>query len=272
MMDDDGGSGDRFATSLDREEDAAFEYVDEPWWVKSYLFDYALILLLGAATGAVALGASPRLRFITQGDPSLSYPFTEHETCPVWLLMLLTLPLPVLVVIGVLWVQKTLRKYPIRRQYMQLHHYLVTMGLTLLITLFVTVCLKFGVGRYRPDYFSRDTNNAHLMREGHLSFPSGHSSQAFSALVLLALWLAGQLKLFHRAFAWKVFAVFAPISLALWIGASRLIDYRHHFSDVAFGAGLGSGVAVVIYLTFYHWGGKKSGQPRRRSAEMGCGF
>jgi membrane-associated phospholipid phosphatase len=85
-----------------------------------------------------------------------------------------------------------------------------------------TQVLKFAVQRERPD------------GSDHYSFPSGHSSAAFSVATILAGewgWTAG-----------------VPAFLGAGaIGYSRLELNKHFFSDVIFGAGLGiaSGRAVL---------------------------
>jgi hypothetical protein len=83
----------------------------------------------------------------------------------------------------------------------------------ILVTQVYTQGLKFAVGRERPD----GSNNK--------SFPSGHSSNAYTAATVAAL---------H----YKKMAIPA-YGLATYIGVSRMAANKHHFSDVVAGAGLG---------------------------------
>ena len=66
----------------------------------------------------------------------------------------------------------------------------------------------------------------------NLSFPSGHSSNAFTAATVVSL--------HYPKTALPVFGV------AAYIGGSRMAANRHHFSDVVAGAGLGWSIARVV--------------------------
>jgi membrane-associated phospholipid phosphatase len=77
-----------------------------------------------------------------------------------------------------------------------------------------TFALKSLAGRTRPDGFDR------------LSFPSGHTSNAFATATVL-----------HRHYGAKVGV--PAFALAGFVGLSRVERDRHHLSDVAFGAALG---------------------------------
>lgn len=116
----------------------------------------------------------------------------------------------------------------------------------MILTLFVTDVIKNAVGRPRPDLLSRckprsDTDlhslvdftvctetDYHLLHDGWRSFPSGHSSFAFSGLGFLALWLCGQLHVFRpRADLSKGLLALSPLLGAAMIAISRCEDYRH---------------------------------------------
>jgi membrane-associated phospholipid phosphatase len=213
----------------------------------------------------IQLIASPRLRIVPPLDPNFSYPYTESETIPVWLLFLLTIAVPLLLMLGVVLLRHSQKRYSLGRMLMEIHAFCLAFVTAIILSQLITNALKFGVGRIRPDFLSRPEE---VLKEGRLSFPSGHSSLSFNNLVFLGLWLAGQLKTFVGAtHLWKFSLSFLPVTLATFIAASRLIDYRHHFSDVAFGAGLGAGIAIVSYLMFYEsmFSVRTSGVPKQRS-------
>lgn len=81
--------------------------------------------------------------------------------------------------------------------------------------------LKYTVGRERPD--GRD----------HLSFPSGHTSAAFSLAAVA-----------DHHYGWKV--GLPAYVLASGIGLSRIESNRHHLSDVLAGATLGFVVGRTV--------------------------
>ena len=80
---------------------------------------------------------------------------------------------------------------------------------------FATYLLKFGVGRERPD------------NGDYLSFPSGHTSHSFTIAAIT-----------NELYGWKAGTV--AYLLATLSAVSRIHDNRHYFSDVVFGAGLGT--------------------------------
>jgi len=92
----------------------------------------------------------------------------------------------------------------------------------------------------------------HLLHDGWRSFPSGHSSFAFSGLGYLALFLAGQIHLFRpRADLARMLFVLAPLIGAALIAISRCEDYRHDVYDVTVGSILGFLVAHHTYRRYY---------------------
>lgn len=117
---------------------------------------------------------------------------------------------------------------------------------SIVLTLFVTDTIKNTVGRPRPDLISRckpapgtpidklvtidvcTETNHHMLHDGWRSFPSGHSSFAFSGLGYLALFFAGQMHVFRpRTDLAKSLLALSPLLGALMIAISRCEDYRY---------------------------------------------
>lgn len=119
-----------------------------------------------------------------------------------------------------------------------------------------------------------------LLEDGFRSFPSGHAGTAFAGLVYLALSVRAALKSMvgrvvnsyaytqppsdmdtseelttrtpppHEPWMPITFSVLVPlvpVLAAAYIAASRVMDYRHHPTDVLAGATLGSLMALVVY-------------------------
>ncbi|XP_075506049.1 putative lipid phosphate phosphatase 3, chloroplastic isoform X2 [Primulina tabacum] len=90
------------------------------------------------------------------------------------------------------------------------------------------------------------------IKEGHKSFPSGHTSWSFAGLGFLSLYLAGKIKCFDRkGHVAKLCIVFLPLLAASLVGVSRVDDYWHHWQDVFVGGLLGLIVATFCYLQFF---------------------
>ncbi|KAL1758161.1 phosphatidic acid phosphatase type 2/haloperoxidase [Schizophyllum commune] len=157
-----------------------------------------------------------------------------------------------------------------RRSLMDIHHGALALASSRGWTAVITEFVKHLVGRLRPDFLYRCkwdaataacTGKLSTIEEGRKSFPSGHSSTAFSGMMLLSLWIAGQTG------AW-CFSSPAPVSIvpsrmlrfliamlplvwATWVAISRLEDYRHHKEDVIVGSLLGAGFATISYLMYW---------------------
>ncbi|POS87568.1 hypothetical protein EPUL_001646, partial [Erysiphe pulchra] len=138
------------------------------------------------------------------------------------------------------------------------------------LTVFISDVIKNAVGRPRPDLIARckpafgtpentlvtytvcTETDHHLLQDGWRSFPSGHSSFAFSGLGYLALFLAGQLHVFYpNASLLKSLLAFAPLLCATMIAISRCEDYRHDVYDVTCGIIIGISMAYFSYRRYF---------------------
>lgn len=120
--------------------------------------------------------------------------------------------------------------------------------ISMALTVFITDSIKNAVGRPRPDLIARckpaartpenilvnievcTETDHHTLHDGWRSFPSGHSSFAFSGLGYLSLFMAGQLHVFRPSTnLLVVLPTIAPLMGAILIAISRCEDYRYVF-------------------------------------------
>lgn len=133
--------------------------------------------------------------------------------------------------------------------------------------------------------------STHTLTDGFKSFPSGHSSIAFAGLTFLAWYMHGCSNAIVRKFARpheddeynapteqpvcleegqtlpptmvaneppqflvvsSLLMPLLPILLAAYIALSRLMDYRHHPTDVLAGSILGATTATIVYHIYHH--------------------
>ncbi|KAK6119969.1 hypothetical protein DH2020_046296 [Rehmannia glutinosa] len=219
-----------------------------------------LILMLLVVIEIVLNVIEPFHRFVGEDMMTdLKYPLKDN-TIPFWAVPIIGIILPFTVIIVF---------YFIRKDVYDLHHAMLGLLFSVLITGVLTDAIKDAVGRPRPDFFWRCfpdgkgvfhnvtgdvqcTGLRSVIREGHKSFPSGHTSWSFAGLGFLAWYLSGKIRVFdHRGHVAKLCIMFVPLLLAALVGVSRVDDYWHHWQDVFAGGLLGLTVASFCYLQFF---------------------
>ncbi|KAG1469026.1 hypothetical protein G6F56_003501 [Rhizopus delemar] len=235
--------------------------------VISYGFDWLLVIIMAGVFFAIDQ-ITPFHRQFSIEDKTISFPYTEHERVPVWLLVIICLIAPI-VVIGFI----SLSGIGYKRNWYDFHAGVLGLCLSLSLTIMLTDVIKVTVGRPRPDMLSRcqpptDTQDpplglstvdicttdihSHLMIDGFKSFPSGHSSFSFAGLGYLSFFIAGKLKLFDEmGHTYKGFCSVSPFLGAALVAISRTEDYRHHWHDVFIGSILGAVCGYFAYRQYY---------------------
>ncbi|XP_028804529.1 lipid phosphate phosphatase 2 isoform X3 [Neltuma alba] len=218
-----------------------------------------LILLLLVILEIILYIIHPFYRFVGKDMMTdLKYPL-KSNTVPVWAVPMYAVLLPMLIFLFV---------YIRRRDVYDLHHAMLGLLFSVLVTAVITDAIKDAVGRPRPDFFWRcfpDGKDVYdklgnvichgdknVIKEGHKSFPSGHTSWSFAGLGFLSLYLSGKIKAFDRTgHVAKLCIVFLPLLMASLVGISRVDDYWHHWQDVFAGGLIGLIVATFCYLQFF---------------------
>ncbi|XP_047411940.1 phospholipid phosphatase 1 isoform X3 [Sciurus carolinensis] len=128
----------------------------------------------------------------------------------------------------------------------------------------LTDIAKYSIGRLRPhfldvcdldwskincsdgyieNYMCR--GNAEKVKEGRLSFYSGHSSFSMYCMLFLALYLQARMK-GDWARLLRPTLQFGLVAVSIYVGLSRVSDYKHHWSDVLTGLIQGAVVAILV--------------------------
>lgn len=149
-------------------------------------------------------------------------------------------------------------------------HGMLALASTRALNSVVTNFLKNRIGRLRPDFLARCqfdairnacTGDEDSIIEGRRSFPSGHSSSAFSGMFFLSLLLAGQTAAWcfnapnrprwaHSRWV-RLFVSLAPLVWGVHVALTRVEDYRHHKEDVVAGSLIGILSAFVCYSVYW---------------------
>nr|XP_043618261.1 lipid phosphate phosphatase 2-like isoform X2 [Erigeron canadensis] len=254
---------------------------------RNHIYDW-LILMILAVIMIVLNCIPPFYRFVGKDMMTdLKYPFKDN-TVPLWTVPVYAVLFPIAVFLAF---------YFCRRDVYDLHHAILGLLFSVLITGVITDAIKDAVGRPRPDFFWRCFpdgkdfydqmgnvichGNSNDVREGHKSFPSGHTSWSFSGLGFLSLYLCGKIRVFDcKGHVAKLCLVFLPLLVASLVGVSRVDDYWHHWQDVFAGGLIGISIATFCYLQFfappYHeegWGPYAyfRAQEESRSHSQECG-
>ncbi|KAF4076499.1 hypothetical protein AMELA_G00215750 [Ameiurus melas] len=143
----------------------------------------------------------------------------------------------------------------------------------------LTEMAKFTIGRPRPNFMAvcaptvckgymlniTCTGNEHNVTESRLSFYSGHSSFGMYCMLFLALYVQARM-----AFKWarllRPTIQFFLVAFAIYVGYTRVSDYKHHWSDVLVGLLQGALIAIlnVRYVSDFF----KERLPRQPQTEM----
>ncbi|KAF2322546.1 hypothetical protein GH714_018767 [Hevea brasiliensis] len=160
---------------------------------RTHMHDW-LILLLLVVIDVILNVIEPFHRFVGRDMMTdLSYPLKDN-TVPFWAVPIVAILLPFVII---------LVYYFIRRDVYDLHHAILGLLFSVLITGVITDAIKDAVGRPRPDFFWRCfpdgkgvfnnvttdvmcTGVKSVIKEGHKSFPSGHTSWSFAGLGFLS--------------------------------------------------------------------------------------
>lgn len=243
--------------------------------IASYVLDWLLVAVAVVIFQRLGKLDGHRQRF-SLNDISIQYTYGGPSTIPNWALVILSVILPAVVILS--WTLSVERRR--HRSALITHSILWTLnkswlGLALSIALsqVVTNAFKITVGRPRPDLIARCIPRAGSvdaavyglstseictqidvgkLRDGFRSFPSGHSSMAFSGLAYLTFFLASRLHVFNnKGNTWKWVVVVLPILVASLVAISRIKDNRHHPFDVFFGSALGILTSLIAYYQYF---------------------
>ncbi|TPX59812.1 hypothetical protein PhCBS80983_g02192 [Powellomyces hirtus] len=257
-----------------------------------YLFDYvATIAVLGTSVFLDNV-PEPFHRDFRVDDPRISMPM-KPETVPSSLGWAVAFG-GAAVIIALTWIVRALTKAPsdarrrrgsvseetwwseTRRDIdgwghvlgWDVHHAALGTVLSIALTQLLTNAIKLMVGQLRPDFLARCmpsldlaqtcTNpNTSTIRDGRMSFPSGHSGRAAAGLGF-AMWYlvaaTGALNFDRRrpeGRVWKALVCLVPLLGVAAIAINRLQRNRHHVPDVVTGSVLGLLISYVCYRYYY---------------------
>ncbi|XP_015254958.1 PREDICTED: lipid phosphate phosphohydrolase 2 isoform X1 [Cyprinodon variegatus] len=122
----------------------------------------------------------------------------------------------------------------------------------------LTDLAKFIIGRPRPNFLAvcapqncsgyvlhiNCTGNARNVTQSRLSFYSGHSSFGMYCMLFLSLYVHARMQGKWTRLVRPTIQFFL-VAFALYVGYTRVSDYKHHWSDVVVGLLQGALIAVL---------------------------
>ncbi|KZS94758.1 lipid phosphate phosphatase 1 [Sistotremastrum niveocremeum HHB9708] len=231
------------------------------FWDRAYAIDWMVVGGFFALSFFIAF-IPVYERDFRPNNPVINHEYREQQVSGLMLhIVAFIIPMGVAVVLGALV-----------GSLHAIHHGALALSSGVFITDFVIDFLKNRVGRLRPDFLSRCQwdpvlkeclGAAKKVSEGRRSFPSGHSSYAFSGLGFLFFFLAGKTGVLAgssysmtpgRLGSSRILRgaiTFLPLVVAGWVAVTRVEDYRHHVEDVIVGSLIGISIAFACYTTYW---------------------
>ncbi|XP_074138604.1 phospholipid phosphatase 1 isoform X1 [Sminthopsis crassicaudata] len=232
--------------------------------------DMVCLFLAGLPFAILTSRHSPFQRGVFCNDESIKYPYKE-DTISYELLSGIIIPFSIIVMI----LGEALSVY-----YNLLHsnsfvrnNYIATIYKAIGTFMFgaaasqsLTDIAKYSIGRLRPHFLAvcdpdwtkfncsdgyienfPCRGNSVIVNQGRLSFYSGHSSFSMYCMLFLALYLQARMKADWARLV-RPTLQFAFIALSIYVGLSRVSDYKHHWSDVLTGLIQGAVVAILVVV------------------------
>uniref|UniRef100_A0A8C5PB62 Phospholipid phosphatase 1 n=1 Tax=Leptobrachium leishanense TaxID=445787 RepID=A0A8C5PB62_9ANUR len=234
------------------------------------LLDIVCVVLAGLPFAILNLKHIPFKRGFFCNDESISYPYRE-DTISYQLLAAIVIPLSIIVIL----LGEALSVYynNLQSNAFVRNHYVATIYKAIGAFIFgaavsqsLTDIAKYTIGRLRPHFLSVcKVNWAQVncsagyienfvcegdsvkSNEARLSFYSGHSSFSMYCMLFLALYLHSRMR-GDWARLLRPTIQFALVAASVYVGLSRVSDYKHHWSDVLTGLIQGAIVAVLIVV------------------------
>jgi phosphatidate phosphatase len=233
------------------------------WSLVTAILVLVVMTIIQFATSVDAL-------YVPPNDSLSSFPYHDTDTVSAAVLIVIVLLVPLVLICAAYFASRYLSKW-LREfnPFTAVWVFLTIFGLTNA----ATDLLKNYVGRARPNVIARCGQNATLEScraqigdaavDEFQSWPSGHSSLSMATSLFEALFIQELVR--ARSLAASAFAGFI-LFVPLYIGASRIRDFRHHTDDVLAGFFVGTLCTIIVWIQVH-----KRIFPKNKDAEWTTG-
>ncbi|KAJ8261226.1 hypothetical protein COCON_G00169490 [Conger conger] len=233
------------------------------------LLDIACLILAGLPLAAFNLGKiKPYQRGFFCNDDSIKYPF-HYSTITSTVLYTVGFSLPICSMIFgeclSVYLKRVNSKSSFGNIYVaRIYKAVGTFLFGAAMSHSLTDIAKYSIGRLRPHFLDvckpvwdqicktdgyvenfTCTGDKTMVNAGRLSFYSGHSSFSMYCMFFLALYIQARLQT-EWARLLRPTLQFFLIAASVYVGLSRVSDYKHHWSDVLTGLIQGALMAILV--------------------------
>ncbi|KAI1709846.1 PAP2 superfamily domain-containing protein [Ditylenchus destructor] len=248
-----------------------------------------MFLILGAGTLSYLLKYTikPSKRGFMCGDLSIRFPYRD-STIPISAVLLIGNSIVILVLVFAEFYHRQRKFEPTSELYIMfgkalepsfvrfIRFFLASL-LGLAINIWIVYIVKFSFGQLRPhfldvcrpnvnynncsiiEFFENYTcttdadETSPMLKDSRLSFYSGHTSAAFYYASFIIIYLHARVGRFETSWS-PIFAILYSIiaAVAALVGISRILDYKHHKTDVLAGAIVGVFIAAAVLYCHKH--------------------
>lgn len=223
--------------------------------------DVLCVFVAALPSAILTLVFSPYQRGIYCDDESISYPY-RRDTISHRVMAAITISCSILIITtgeAYLVYSKRLHSNSQFNQYLSaLYKVVGTFLFGAAVSQSLTDIAKFTIGRPRPNFLSvcapsvckgymlqiNCTGNPRNVTESRLSFYSGHSSFGMYCMLFLALYVQARMQGKWMRLVRPTIQFFL-VAFAVYVGYTRVSDYKHHWSDVLVGLLQGTLIAIL---------------------------
>ena len=222
-------------------------------WFKKFDIPGLIFAIFSVIITAVSTVIKPTPLYVPPNDSNSAFPHPGSETIPTWLVIVLIVVIGLITIIVLYFLAQ---KFPTIFRDFNAFSTVWNLASAVLISTFIVNLLKNMVGRARPDLYALCGHNVtgeagscpgiseSDFNDEYRSWPSGHSSSAMSGFAYLAF------------FVQRAIAISSPIAtffsclyilFPLYVGSTRILDFKHHPDDVIAGFFIGFLFAYLIW-------------------------
>ena len=222
-------------------------------WVRKFDIPGLICAVFTLILFGISAIIKPTPLYVPPNDSNSSFPHPGTETIPTWLVIVLLAAIGLVTVIALYFLAQ---KFPKVFRDFNAFSAVWNLATSVAIANFIVNLLKNMVGRPRPDLYdlcgpnvTSDPASCPGISESDFndqwrSWPSGHSSSAMAGFTYLAF------------FVQRTISISGPIGtlcaslyvlFALYVGSTRILNYKHHPDDVVAGFFIGFVLAYIIW-------------------------